>query len=147
MLIIADIALGPAAAVFGFGVVFVLLLILALIEAPVLWYRGWATWWRCVRDSLIMNTASTIVGFILSILMQDMLNECGYDPARGGRWCEPLVPTWLVWLGMFLLTIVIEFGVLRLLRKEGDNALLLKVVALANALTYALLLALWFISG
>lgn len=143
MLVIADIAGGPVFVFFGLWIGLIVLLLLSLIEAPVLWKHGWATWWMSLRDSLIMNTATTIVGIVLAVTTQDLLNNCGYDPERGGRWCEPLLPEWSIWLIMFVLTVAIEYGVLLLLRKEADKKLLLRIVAIANLITYALFIGLY----
>jgi hypothetical protein len=114
MPVIADVAAGPIVLIFGLIVGGGLLLLLTLVEAVVLRLLRWGSFGRSVLDSLLMNMASALVGFVLSIFAGNLWQTCGYDPNRGGRWCEWLISPWVLLVLAWLLSELIEGGVLLL---------------------------------
>src|SRR5262245_62826107 len=65
MFTLADIANGPAIltiGLFGGGVLF---LAVVLIETVALRLLKWSTFWRSLRDSLVANAASALVGLLI----------------------------------------------------------------------------------
>jgi hypothetical protein len=144
MVIIADVAAGPA--VFAFGVVagVVLVFIIALVEAVVLRLLRWAGFWRSLLDSFVMNLVSTLVGLVLNAFAADFYQSCGYSPDRGGRFCDWLVSPRSLLALAWLLSVLVEGGVLLLLRRHSARQTWLAALA-ANIASYvpiALLLAL-----
>jgi hypothetical protein len=93
MPIIADVAAGPAILIFGLIVGGGVLLAIGLVEAIVLWLLKWGTFWRSLRDALIVNVASALVGIVMYVLGTPREVYSGYDPARGGRIYEQFPPT------------------------------------------------------
>ena len=106
----------------GFGIV--AYLALSLLESIVLRLLKWATFWRSLLASLLMNLPSTLVGFWLIWLAEfSRLN-------RLGIWLIPA--TWA-------LSVVIEGGMLVLMKRDGGRQNWIAALA-ANTASYLLLL-------
>ena len=121
MPIIADVAAGPAILIFGLIVGGGLLLAIGMVEAIMLWLLKWGSFWRSLRDSLIVNGASALVGIVMYVLGTPREVYSGYDPARGGRIYEqfpPTIPPLLAALLAWGLSVAIEGGLLFLLAKR-----------------------------
>jgi hypothetical protein len=145
MLIIADVAAGPAIFLFGIVAGVVLVFVIALVEAIVLRLLRWAGFWRALLDSFAMNLVSTLAGLVLNAFVADFYQSCGYDPARGGRYCDWLMSPWSLLLAAGLLSVLIEGGVLLLLRRRPAGETWRAALA-ANVASYALI-ALLMVSG
>jgi hypothetical protein len=101
MLIIADIAAGPAFLIVGLLFGAMLFIPIVAVEAVVLLLLKWSTFWRCVRDSLIVNFSTTLLGIVLALLFP------WYDAPSAGFFV-------LAWL----LSIAVEGGLLVLLARR-----------------------------
>jgi hypothetical protein len=141
MPIIADVAAGPAILIFGVVVGGTLLLAIVLIEAIVLWLLKWGSLWRSLRDSLIVNVASALVGGVMYVLGTPRDIYTGYDPARGGRIYEqlpPSIPPLLAGLLAWGLSVAIEGGLLFLLARRPAYQIWTSALVI-NIVSYALL--------
>ncbi len=99
----------------------VLFALIVLIEAVVLWRFRWNAFLRSLGDSALMNLASTVVGILISLVL-------------GQR-----IAAWWGLLLSFLLSVLIEFGVLCLRKSAWGPERKLLVAAVANAASYVLL--------
>lgn len=89
-----------AAAVFSFGALIVLTLIISIIEAVVMLLLKWGKFGRSLWASLLMNVTSTIFGGVLIAL-----------GLFGGSY---------IWLAVaFVLSVLIEGGVLMLMKRDA----------------------------
>ena len=68
MPIIADVAVGPAFVLVGLLFGARLFIPVVAAEALVLRLLKWGSFWRCLRDSLIVNFATTLVGLVLAVV-------------------------------------------------------------------------------
>ncbi len=145
MFVIADVAAGPflLVSVVAGGLV---LLAISLLEALVLWLISWGSFRQALRDSLIINLGSGLVGLLLSVFGSGLWQTCGYDPARGGRWCEQLVSPGVILIGFWALTVLIEGGLLTLLTKQPPRKIWTAALAI-NIVSYLLLGALTLLTG
>jgi hypothetical protein len=142
MPIIADVAAGPVILVFGLIVGGGLLLLIALVEAVVLRLLSWGGFGRSFVDSLLMNMASTLVGIVLSIFAGNLWQTCGYDPSRGGRWCEWLISPSVLLVLAGLLSVLIEGGVLLLRGRHPPRQTWLAALA-CSVVSYGIFGLLW----
>jgi hypothetical protein len=102
-------------AILGLGVTalcFVSILVV-LLEASVLWKRGWGTFRRAFLDSLAMNVVSVLIGAVILI---------------------PLAPLFLLIIA-FALSVLIEGGVLTMLKRHPVREVWQATLA-ANAASY-----------
>lgn len=91
--------------------------LIVLVEALVLRFMGWGPFGRAVLSSFLMNLASFVVGFL-------------YLPLLGRI-------NGLIWvIGAFLLSVLIEAGVLALHRKLPYGRAVVPALV-SNAVTYA----------
>jgi hypothetical protein len=146
MFVIADVAAGPLFLLAGVVAGGLVLLAIALLEALLLWWLNWGGFRQALRDSLIINLGSGLVGLLLSVFASDLWQTCGYDPARGGRWCEQLVSPVVLLGGFWLLTVLIEGGLLMLLSKQPARKIWTATLAI-NIVSYLLLGALTLLTG
>ena len=118
----------------GLFLALALVLLIALVEALVLWGFDWGTFFRSWRDAFWANLASTLAGIPLGLVMQE---------------------TMLTWWGLAisaLLSVAIESVVLWLLKRDIAPKRLLLICGAANAASYFLivvflLLRLLFLRG
>jgi len=115
MIILADVAAGPVSSSSGVNLVVVLALII-VIEALALRLMKWHSVGRCFLDSTLMNLASALVGFLIF--------------SAGLGWWSLLIA--------FVLSVVIEAGVLLLLKRHPARRTWLASL-IANAASYAVL--------
>ena len=134
MIAIADVAAGPAIVLFGL-IGAVVVLVIALLETIVLVLLGWAGFGRSLIDSLLMNVASTLVGLVLAALAPGLYESCGYGPAGSGSWCAGLVSPWSLLVLSAALTVLVEGGVLLLLRRHPPRETWRAALA-CNAVSY-----------
>jgi hypothetical protein len=137
-LVNADVAAGLAIFLFGIVAGVILVFVIALIEAIVLRLLGWASFGRSLIDAFVMNLASTLVGLVLNVVAADAYQSCGYDPARGGRFCDFLISPWSLLVIAGLLSVLVEAGVLFLLRRRPARQTWLAALA-CNIASYALI--------
>lgn len=119
MLVIADVAAGPAILLFGLVAGVVIVFVIALVEAAVLRGLRWAGFGRSLIDSLAMNFTSAVVGLLLNAFSADLYQSCGYSPERGGRFCDWLISPWALLALTWLLSVLVEGAVLLLLRRRS----------------------------
>ncbi|HJZ48340.1 MAG TPA: hypothetical protein VKE41_14285 [Roseiflexaceae bacterium] len=124
MFTLADIANGPAILTIGLVGGGVLFLLVVLIEAVVLRLLRWAVFWRSLRDALVANLASALIGLVIGCV------------ALSGTFFDGLTFPVLVaaWLG----SIVIEAGALKLLSSHTWRAIWLAALV-ANTASYVLI--------
>ena len=141
MPIIADVSAGPAILILGVLLGGTILLAIALIEAVVLRLLRWASFWRSLRDSLIVNVASALAGLAMYVLGTSRTISDGYDPARGGRLYQTIPPTispLLAWLLAWALSVASEGGLLFLLARRPVRQTWTAALVM-NIVTYALI--------
>ena len=105
----------------GFFAALALVLVVALVEALVLWAFDWGTFSRAWRDAFWANLTSAAAGIPLGLVMKG---------------------TMLTWWGIVicaLLSVAIEFGVLWLLKRAVAPKRLLLICGVANAASYFLI--------
>ena len=124
MFTIADIANGPAILTIGLVGGGVLFLAVVLIETVALRLLRWAAFWRALRDSLVANFASALLGLAIGCV------------ALTGTFFEGLTLPAL--LGAWLGSIVIEAGALRLLSSHTWREIWIASFA-ANTASYVLI--------
>jgi hypothetical protein len=146
MLVVADVAVGPAAYTFGIVAGVVLLFLIALGEAIVLRVLRWDSFGRSLVDSLAINLASTLAGLVLNAFVADLYQSCGYDPERGGRYCDWLLSPWALLALAGLLSVLIEGAVLLMLRRRPARPTWLAALA-CNAASYAVIALLMLVGG
>lgn len=129
MQVIADVAVTPIALIAGVSVLVVFLPVV-IVEMIVLWRLGWARLGRAALDALIMNIVSTLVGATLVFAVYGL---------------DSLLSVLLALLTAWLLSTVIEGGVLWLLRRGAVRRILF-VSAIANAASYLLLTVVFLLS-
>ena len=123
-MVLADVANGPAILLAGLVLGGSSLLFVIVIEAVVLRLLRWGTFWRSLRDSLIANAASALVGLLL-----------GYMGLAIGN--KALSPIWLL-IAAFALSVVIEAGVLKLLAADTQRNIWIATLVM-NLASYLLL--------
>jgi len=99
-------------------------LFVSVIEAIVMFFMKWGKFWRCLWVSLLMNVISTIFGLVL------------VEPVIG--WMNNL-STWMVVAYAFLLSVIIEGGVLMLIKRNAARQNWL-VSLVANIASYLLII-------
>ena len=124
MPIIADVAAGPAFVLVGLLFGAMLFIPIVAVEAVVLLLLKWGSFWRCVRDSLIVNFATTLLGIVLALLFP------WYDAPSVGFFV-------LAWL----LSVAVEGGLLFLLRRRPARQTWIAALSI-NTASYVLLGAL-----
>jgi hypothetical protein len=120
--VILDVA-GPAL-VFAFGVIFggILAALILLVETVLLWRLRWATFWRGLLGAFLANVASAILGFLwFSVYLVRQ---------------EP--PGLLFYIGAFLLSILVEAGILMLLKRNAPRENW-RAALIINIASYALI--------
>jgi len=124
MFTLADIASGPAILTLGLLSGGALFLAVVLIEAVALRLLRWAPFWRALRDAVLANLASALVGLVIGCV------------ALAGSSFEPLTLAALIgaWLG----SIVIEAGMLKLLSAHTWREIWIAAM-IANTASYVLL--------
>jgi hypothetical protein len=122
MPILADAIAGPVVVLLGLAAFGLLVLLIALVEAVVLWLLKWGGLWQALRDAFLMNVVSALVGFVLNLFAGD------WDAI------SPLVPLLVAWL----LSVLVEGAVLMLLRRHPPRLTWLAAVA-ANVASYAII--------
>jgi hypothetical protein len=138
MFVVGDVAAGPAIFLFGVVAGVILVFVIALVEAAVLRLLSWASFWRSLLDSFVMNLVSALAGLVLNVFAADYYQSCGYSPDRGGRFCEWLVSPWALLALAWLLSVLVEGGVLLLLRRRAARQTWLAALV-ANIASYALI--------
>src|SRR5262245_64929139 len=123
-MVLADVANGPAILLAGLVLGGSSLLFVIVVEAVVLRLLRWGTFWRSLRDSLIANVASALVGLLL-----------GYMGLAIGS--KALSPIWLL-TAAFALSVVIEAGVLKLLAADTRRKIWITALVM-NLASYLLL--------
>lgn len=125
-----DVA-GPGVVLFmvgaGLGGLCILTLVITLLEAIVLLLLKWGTFGRSLVAALVMNLVTTMIGFGMLVFM------------KGDA----------VYLGLlldFLLSILIEGGVLMLFKRGAPRANWVAALA-ANAASYLIIILPLFIFG
>ena len=124
MLTLADIANGPAILTIGLAGGALLFLAVVLIEAVALRLLRWAAFWRALRDALVANLASALVGLAIGcvVLANTFLDG-------------PIFPMLIgAWLG----SIVIEAGALKLLSSHTWREIWIAALV-ANTASYLLI--------
>ena len=124
MFTLADIANGPAILTLGLLSGGALFLAVVLIEAVALRLLRWAMFWRALRDALIANLASALVGLVIGCV------------ALSGTSFRGL--TFAALIGAWLASIVIEAGVLRLLSAHTWRKIWIAAMV-ANTASYVLI--------
>lgn len=145
MLALADVVAGQAFFMLGAAAGIAGFCALALLEAAVLRLLGWDGFRRSLLDALAMNLASTLLGILLNVFAVDLYEACGYDPSARGRWCAPLVSPWSLLVLAAVLTVLVEAGVLFLMRRRPARETWRASLA-CNAVSY-MLVALLMVSG
>jgi hypothetical protein len=124
MFVFGDIASGPAILTLGLLSGGALLLAVVLIEAVALRLLRWAAFWRALRDALVANLASALVGLVI-----------GCVALSGGSLGALTLPALIgAWLG----SIVIEAGVLKLLSSHSWREIWVAAMV-ANTASYVLI--------
>lgn len=143
---LADVAVGPVIAVISLSVGLAVLLAVTLIEWVTLLLFRWGRVGRTLRDVLLVNVATTLVGFGLFVLANPSSTQVGYDPQRGGRIYETtpaLLPGEVAFGVAFGLSWLIELGLMTWLSGRGVREIWLPLLV-ANLLSYAFLAILLF---
>ena len=122
MPIVADVAAGPVFLFVGLIAGLAALLPIVLVEAVVLRLLNWGSFRRSLRDSVIVNVVTTIVGIVLGILFFPWYNS------------PPIVFGVLAWV----FSIVVEAFLLGLL-EHNDARRTWMASALMNTVSYVLL--------
>jgi hypothetical protein len=123
MFVLADVANGPAILAVGLVAGGALFLAVVLIESLALRLLKWGTFWRGLRDALVANGASALVGLLIGCVL---LSGASF----GGLTLPALVGAWL-------LSIVIEAGALKLLSSHSWREIWIASLA-ANTASYVL---------
>lgn len=106
---------------FGLAAFLVFSAIVFGIEALILWLLKWGTFGRSLLASFLMNLASTIVGVLVIVLL-----------------ATSLLNNFLTFIVALLLSILIEGGVLMLVKRDATRENW-QVAGIANIVSYALL--------
>jgi len=125
MLIIGDVAVGPA--IFFVGLAFGLMVFVPIwiVETLVLWGLKWGSFGRALLDALIANIASTVFGLVFFTLFSNTSIRLTNSP--------------ILWfIALAALSILIEGGVLLLLKRHPPRKTWTSAIA-ANLASYALL--------
>lgn len=124
-----DVA-GPAL-VFAFGVIFggILVAVILTVETLILWRLRWASFWRALLGAFLANLASGILGFLWFSVY--LVRE------------EP--PGLLFYIGAFLLSILVEAGVLMLLKRNAqpENWRAALIINIASYALIAVAVVIW----
>lgn len=123
MLVVADIAVAPVAIISGLSLVLILLVV-GFCEAIVLRILGWGTLGQSMRDSLVMNIVSTVIGWFIAQFNLE------FSPSAA------LFPLLIAWF----LSVLTEGGTLLLLKRHGARATWRAALS-ANTVSYVLLAA------
>ena len=129
MLLLApfDVISGPALLVGGIAAATIAMTVAIASETVVLLLMHWAGFWRCVRDALIANLASGIVGIVLSLLFA--------SPLLG------LESPWPIVIVSLILSVVIEGAILRWLGPQQPSQRPWVAALVMNLVSYGLLAA------
>jgi hypothetical protein len=145
MPIIADVVAGPAIVVFGLGIGLALLFGIIVLEAIVLRVLKWGTFWRAVRDSLIVNAASGLVGIVLILPFGDTFDRCAFGITESPL-CWLLLSPAAVILGAWMLSVLIEGAIMMWLRTVPVRQTVVAAV-LMNIASYVLVVGLFLLSA
>ena len=101
-----------------------------LIEAYFLKRFSTETYKKSILYSFEMNIASLIVGILLLYLIGDKVNHLSWSESR----------TILLSI-LFLVTFIVEFFIVKLVKRSFNTSSLIKGLLIGNVITYLLLLA------
>jgi len=124
MFVFGDIANGPAILTLGLLSGGALLLAVVLIETVALRLLRWAAFWRSLRDGLVANLASMLVGLVIGCV------------ALAGPSFDGL--TLLALIGAWIGSIVIEAGALKLLSSHSWRTIWIAALV-TNTASYLLI--------
>jgi hypothetical protein len=142
MLIIADVAIGPTILFGGLALGLVLFIPIMIVEALALWSLKWGSFGRALLDALIANAVSTIFGLVFFTVFFTASFQCQRIPTADGQHsvqsCDWTISPVLWFIAMAVLSILIEGGVLLLLKRHPPHKTWPSAVAV-NLASYALL--------
>jgi hypothetical protein len=111
-------------------------MVITIIEAGILRLIRWGDIWQSLRDSLLINFGTTVLGFALAFGVFGF-----YDAFFGVQYhLEDILP---VTLFLLVLTIIIEGSLLRFMRQHSVKKTWI-VAILTNTCSYILLAAISF---
>jgi len=122
----------------------------AALTAEVLFYRWWSKnmhLGRLIVVVLVANVVSSVIGMIVASFL-----PTGYNPAfRAGQHVPWHAPEWfdyatLAWLVAFIISVLVEWPVVMLLRRVVAIQRTFIAVLFANAASYLVLLLVFFVS-
>src|SRR5262245_55276746 len=125
MLITGDVAVGPTIIFLGLAFGLMVFVPIWIVESLALWGLKWGSFGRALLDALIANGASTIFGLVFFTL---------FFSSNFQRTNSPI----LLFVAMVVLSILIEGGVLLLLKRHPPRKTWTSAIA-ANLASYALL--------
>ena len=111
-------------------------LMITILEAGILRLIRWGDIWQSLRDSLLINFGTTVLGFALAIGVfgfYDAFFETGY-------YIEDILPAYLF---LWVLTILIEGLLLGFMRQHSAKKTLIAAI-LVNTCSYIILAAISF---
>jgi hypothetical protein len=141
-MLIGDVAVGPTILFGGLALGVVVFIPILIIEALALWGLKWGSFGRALLDALIANVASAIFGLVFFTLFFTTSFQCQRIPTDDGQHsvqsCDWAISPVLWFIAMVVLSILIEGGVLALLKRHPPRRTWRSAVA-ANLASYALL--------
>ncbi len=142
MLIIGDVAIGPTILFGGLALGLVVFVPIVIVEALALWGLKWGSFRRALLDALIANAASAIFGLVFFTVFFTASFQCRRIPTADGQHsvqsCDWTISPILWFIAMVVLSILIEGGVLALLKRHPPRKIWTSAIA-ANLASYALL--------
>ena len=142
MLIVADVAVGPTILFGGLGLGLITFIPILIVEALALWGLKWGSFGRALLDALLANAASAIFGLVFFTLFYSLSFRCQFIPydsgPDAGQSCDWAVSPILWFIAMVALSILIEGGVLALLKRHPPRKTWTSAIA-ANLASYVLL--------
>jgi hypothetical protein len=107
----------------AYGILVLFMILVIVVEALILVVLKYNSVSRSLRDSSIINIASLAVGFVLLEYTNDLVN----------------LDTLQDFLILYIVTVIIEFGILWMLNKARPISRTLGICIFMNILTYAFL--------
>ena len=142
MLITGDVAVGPTILFGGLMLGLVIFVPILIVEALALWGLKWGSFCRALIDALIANVASAIFGLVFFTLFYTTSFQCRRIPTADGQHsvqsCDWTISPILWFIAMAVLSILIEGGVLALLKRHPPRKTWTSAIA-ANLASYVLL--------
>jgi hypothetical protein len=142
MLIIGDVAVGPTILFGGLALGLIIFLPIWIIEALALWGLKWGSFGRALLDALFANVASAIFGLVFFTLFFSTSFQCRRVPTADGQHsvqsCDWTISPILWFIAMVALSILIEGGVLLLLKRHPPRKTWRSAI-IANVASYVLL--------